>query len=256
LSPEIGELIATMASQNPLWGTERIRGELLKLGIVVSSRSIRRYRRRRHSRPPSQSWPTFLANEAQAIWAGDLFVIQTLTFQTLYVLFFIGHGRRQLVHFEVTANPTAAWVWRQLIEATPWNSKPHYLIRDRDRVWGADFSQRTTGLRIKSLRTSIQAPRTNSIAERWVRTVRRECLDHLIPLSERHLSAILTEFVHYYNHDRPHRSLGLQAPSGRSGAGRAELLCALSSADSITSTSGQLDLDRVLPPDTLRATYP
>src|SRR6266851_1892910 len=182
LSPQIQELIATMSRDNRLWGTERIRGELLKLGIVVSSRSIRRYRRRRHSRPPSQSWRTFLANHAHSIWAADLFVVQTLSFQTLYVLFFIRHGRRQLVHFEVTTHPTAAWVWRQLIEATPWNRKPGYLIHDRDRVWGADLGGRTSGLGIKSLRTPIQAPRANSIAERWVRTVRRECLDHLIPL--------------------------------------------------------------------------
>jgi putative transposase len=212
LSPEVRELIATMANENPLWGTERIRGELLKLGILVSSRSIRRYRRRRHSRPPSQSWRTFLANHAQAIWAADLFVVQTLTFQTLYVIFFISHGSRQLVHFEVTAHPTAAWVWRQLIEATPWDRKPRYLIHDRDRVWGADFGQRASGLAIKSLRTPIQAPRANSIAERWVRTARQECLDHLIPISERHLRRVLAEFVDYYNHDRPHRSLGLQAP--------------------------------------------
>jgi hypothetical protein len=185
LSPEIRELIATMASQNPLWGTEQIRGELLKLGIVVSSRSIRRYRRRRRSRPPSLSWRTFLANHAQAIWAADLFVVQTLTFQTLYVLFFMSHGRRQLVHFQVTAHPTAAWTSRQLIEATPWNRKPRYLIHDRDRVWGSDFGERTSGFGIKSLRTPIQAPRANAIAE----------------------------FVHYNNHDRPHRSLGLEAPS-------------------------------------------
>jgi putative transposase len=212
LSLEIRELIATMASANRLWGTERIRGELLKLGIVVSSRSIRRYRRPRSSRPPSQSWRTFLANHAQAIWAADLFVVQTLTFQTLYVIFFISHRSRQLVHFEVTAHPTAAWVWRQLIEATPWDRKPRYLIHDRDRVWGADFGQRASGLAIKSLRTPIRAPRANSIAERWVGTARRECLDHLIPISERHLRWVLAEFVDYYNHDRPHRSLGLQAP--------------------------------------------
>lgn len=164
---------------------------------MVSSRSIRRYRRRRQSRPPSQSWRTFLANHAQAIWAADLLVVQTLTFQTLYVIFFISHGSRQLVHFEVTANPTAAWVWRQLIEATPWDRKPRYLIHDRDRVWGADFGQRASGLAIKSLRTPIQAPRANSIAERWVRTARRECLDHLIPISERHLRWVLAEFVDY-----------------------------------------------------------
>ena len=224
LSPEVRELIATMANENPLWGTERIRGELLKLGILVSSRSIRRYRRRRHSRPPSQSWRTFLANHAQAIWAADLFVVQTLTFQTLYVIFFISHGSRQLVHFEVTAHPTAAWVWRQLIEATPWDRKPRYLIHDRDRVWGADFGQRASGLAIKSLRTPIRAPRANSIAERWVGTARRECLDHLIPISERHLRRVLVEFLNYYNHDRPHRSLGLQAPFPSSPSSQGEII--------------------------------
>jgi transposase InsO family protein len=203
-----------MAQQNPLWGTERIRGELLKLGIVVSARSIRRYRRGRRSRPPSQSWRTFLANHAQGIWAADLFVVQTLTFQTLYVLFFISHARRDLLHFEVTTHPAAAWVWRQLIEATPWNRKLRYLIHDRDRVWGADFGQRSSRLGITTLRTPIRAPRANAIAERWVRTARRECLDHLIPISERHLRLLLGEFVRYYNRDRPHRSLDLRAPFG------------------------------------------
>jgi transposase InsO family protein len=215
LSPEVRELIATMASEDPLWGTERIRGELLKLGIVVSSRSIRRYRRRRQSRPPSQSWRTFLANHAEAIWAADLFVVQTLTFQTLYVIFFISHGSRQLVHFEVTAHPTAAWVWRQLIESTPWDRKPRSLIHDRDRVWGADFGQRASGLAIKSLRTPIRAPRANSIAERWVRTSRRECLDHLIPIRGHHQRRVLAEFVDYYNRDRPHRRLNLEPPKLR-----------------------------------------
>jgi putative transposase len=158
LTAEIRELIATMASENPLWGTERIRGELLKLGIVVSSRSIRRFRRRRHSRPPSQSWRAFLANHAQTIWAADLLVVQTLTFQTLYVIFFISHGSRQLVHFEVTAHPTAAWVWRQLIEATPWDRKPRFLIHDRDRVWGADFSRRSAGWESRACRHRSRRP--------------------------------------------------------------------------------------------------
>ena len=113
LKPEVRVLIATMAHKNPHWGTERIRGELLKLGIAVSARSIRRHRRRGPSRPPSQSWRTFLANHAQAIWAADLFVVQTLTFQTLYLLFLISHDRRRLLHFNVTAHPTAAWVYLQ-----------------------------------------------------------------------------------------------------------------------------------------------
>jgi len=212
VSPEVRVVIATMAGQNLHWGAERIRGELLKLGIAVSARSIRRYRRRGPARPPSQSWRTFLTNHAQAIWAADLFVVQTLTFQTLYVLFLISHDRRRLLHFDVTAHPTAAWVWRQMIEATPWGQHPKYLIHDRDRVYGADFASRLVGLGIESVRTPVQSPRANSIAERVVRTLRRECLDHILALSERHLKAVLTEFVTYYNQDRPHRSLGLETP--------------------------------------------
>jgi len=116
----VRDLIVTMSRDNQLWGTERIRGELLKLGIVVSNRSIRRYRWRGPRRPPSQTWRTFLSNHAHHLWAADLLTVPTLTFKTLYVLVFIAHGRRQLVHVHVTANPTAAWVWRQVIEATPW----------------------------------------------------------------------------------------------------------------------------------------
>ena len=120
LSPELRNLIATMSRENRLWGTERIRGELLKLGVVVSSRSIPRYRWRGPARSPSQTWHTFLRNHAHHLWAADLLTVPTLTFKTLYVLVFIAHGRRELVHVKVTANPTAAWVWRQIIEATPW----------------------------------------------------------------------------------------------------------------------------------------
>ncbi len=201
-----------MAGENPHWGTERIRGELLKLGIAVSARSIRRYRRRGPARPSSQSWRTFLANHAHAIWAADLFVVQTLTFQTLYVLFLISRDRRRLLHFNVTAHPTAAWVWRQLIEATPWGQQPKYLIHDRDRVYGADFATKLAGLGIESVRTPVRAPRANAIGERVVRTLRRECLDHILPLSERHVRAVLAEYASYYNQDRPHRSLHLETP--------------------------------------------
>jgi hypothetical protein len=131
---EVRDLIATMSRDNPLWGTERIRGELQNLGIAASAGSIRRYRWRRPARPPSQTWRTFLANHAAQIWAADLFTVPTLTFRTLFVLFFITHDRRELVHCRVTAHPTAAWVWRQLVEATPWNRRPTYLLRDRDAV--------------------------------------------------------------------------------------------------------------------------
>jgi hypothetical protein len=116
-----------MSQENPLWGAERVRGELLRLGIAVSTRSIRRYRWRSAPRSPSQTWATFLRNHARAIWAADLLTVPTLTFKTLYVLFFIAHGRRELVYFQVTAHPTAAWVWRPHIKATPWGRQPPYL---------------------------------------------------------------------------------------------------------------------------------
>ena len=212
LSPEVRDLIARMSRENPLWGTERIRGELLKLEIVVSACSIRRYRWRRPPRPPSQTWRTFLANHAAQIWAADLFTVPTLTFRTLYVLFFITHDRRELVHVRVTAHPTAAWVWRQLINATPWGRQPSYLLRDRDRVYGTDFVRRARALGIETLLTPFRAPRANAIAERVVRTFRNECLDHFIIVNEAHLHAVLTEFVAYYNTERPHRSLGLTPP--------------------------------------------
>ena len=212
LSGEVRDLIARMARENPTWGSERIRGELRKLGIAVSKRSVQQYRRRGPARPPSQSWRTFLANHRPDIWAADLFTVQTLAFKTLYVLLFITHGRRELVHVNVTAHPTAAWVWRQLIEATPWGRTPRYLLRDRDAVYGGDFVPRARRLGVKTLLSPIRAPRANAIAERVIGTLRRECLDQLIIVNERHLRAILAEFVRFYNAQRPHRTLRLETP--------------------------------------------
>ena len=131
---------------------------LLKLGIVVSNRSIRRYRWRGPRREHSQSWRTFLRDQLQGIWAADLFVVQTIGFRTLYVLFFISHGRRELIHFNVTASPTAAWIWRQLIEATAWSRQPRHLIHDRDKVYGADFGAKLAPLRSKISRHPIGRP--------------------------------------------------------------------------------------------------
>jgi transposase InsO family protein len=211
LSPEVRELIARMSTENPLWGSERIRGELLKLGIIVSKRSIRRYRLRPPPRP-SQTWRTFLRNHAHTTWAADLFTVQTLAFRTLYVLLLITHERRELVHVNVTAHPTAAWVWRQVVEATAWGRRPRHLVRDRDAVYGGDFAARAEGLGIETVLTPVRAPRANAIAERVVRTLRNDCLDHVIPLSEAHLRAVVAEYVRYYNQERPHRSLGLEPP--------------------------------------------
>jgi transposase InsO family protein len=182
---------------------------------VVSNRSIRRYRWRGPRHPSSQTWRPFLASHAHHLWAADVFTVPTLTFKTLYVLVFIAHGRRELVHVNVTASPTAAWVWRQLIEATPWGNKPHHLLHDRDTVYGRDFRQRTLRFGIDSIATPVRAPRANAVVERVIGTLRRECLDHVIVLDEQHLASVLTEFVRYYNVERPHRTLGLQTPEQR-----------------------------------------
>ena len=155
-----------MARDNPRWGSERIRGELLKLGIAVSKRSIQRYRRRGPARPPSQTWRTFLANHARASGRRTCCTVQTLTFKTLYVLVLIAHGRRELVHVAVTAHPAAAWVWRQVVEATAWGRRPRFLLRDRDAVYGGDFGSRLAALGVEQLLTPVRAPRANAVAER------------------------------------------------------------------------------------------
>ncbi len=212
LSREVRELIARISHENPRWGTERVRGELLKLGVVVSNRSIRRYRWRKPRSVGSQRWRTFLSNQLHGIWAADLFVVQTLTFRTLYVFFFIRHQRRELLHFNVTVSPTAAWIWQQLLEATPWRRQPSFLIHDRDAVYGGDFDRQLASLGIAGVRTPPRAPKANAIAERLAGTLRRECLDHIIVLNEGHLVRVLREFAAYYNLDRPHRSLDLAPP--------------------------------------------
>ena len=188
VSAEVRQLIATMAGDNSGWGAERIRGELRKLGMVVSKRSIRRYRWRRAPRPPTRTGRTFLTNHRPRIRAADFLAVQTLTLRTLYVLVFVAHDRREIVHINVTSSPTAAWVWRQLIAATPWGQAPRYLLRDRDAVDGRGFVERARRLGISTLLTPIRAPRANAVAERLVGTLRRECLD-VIVVNERHLRA-------------------------------------------------------------------
>jgi putative transposase len=214
LSPEIRLLIQRLARDNPRWGSVRIQGELRKLGFEVSAESVRCYRRSALRRPPSQSWRTFLRNHAPHIWAADFFTVPTVTFHTLYVFFFITHHRRRIVHLNVTAHPTAEWVWRQLIAATPWGEQPRYLIRDRDRSYSAAFIPRAARIGIQTILTPVQAPKANAIAERLVGTLRRECLDHLIVVNEQHLRRVLQEYAAHYNRGRPHRSLGLETPTG------------------------------------------
>ena len=212
---ELRELILRLARENPRWGALRIVGELRALGFSVSARTVRRYRGQARRKPPSQSWRTFLRNHAPEIWAVDLFTVQTIAMRTFYVVVFIAHERRRIVHVNVTRHPTAAWVWRQLIEATPWSQQPRYLIRDRDRCYGAGFIAKARGLGIRTVLTPVHAPNANAVAERVIGTLRRECLDHVIVVNERHLRRVLREYVGHYNRIRPHRSLALDSPDGR-----------------------------------------
>jgi transposase InsO family protein len=206
------QLIRRMAAENPLWGQVRIMAELLKLGYAVSPRTVKRYMRRPWSGTPSPGWREFLAQHAKDIWACDFLTVRTLTFQTLYVFFLIHHATREIIHIQVTRHPTAAWTAQQIVNACFEREPPKYLIRDRDSIYGVGFSRRTTSLGIREVRTPVRAPKANSIAERFVGTLRRECLDHMFIFNERHLQRIVEEFVGYYNHQRPHRSLHHRPP--------------------------------------------
>ncbi len=214
INPEARALILRTAAENRRWGAVRIQGELRALGHDLSSETVRRYRRLALRRPPSPSWRTFLRNHRHEIWAADFLTLPTLTLKTVYVFFLISHGRRRIEHVNVTSHPTADWVWRQLIEATPWGKHPRFLIRDRDRAYGGAFIARAKRIGIKTVLTPVHAPKANAVAERLVGTLRRECLDHIISLSEQHVRSVLAEYVRYYNSTRPHRTLALETPEG------------------------------------------
>ncbi len=176
LSTEVRALIARISKENPLWGSERIRGELLKLGIVVSNRSIRRYRWRRIPSGDHQRWRTFLSNQLRGIWAADLFLVHTVSYRILCVFFLLRHDRREWIHFNVATSPTAAWIWRQVVEATPLGRQPTFLIHDRDADYGLDFDERLANLGITGVRTPLRAPK----GERYWRADRS---DHSIRVS-------------------------------------------------------------------------
>ena len=212
---ELQALIKKLARENPRWGAPCLVGELQALGFDVSDRTVRRYRHAARNRPPSQRWHPFLRNHAPKIWATDLFSVQTVTFRTLYVQVVISHDRRRIEHWNVTRHPRAAGIWQQLLAATAWGRQPRFLIRGRDRCFGGDFVARAAGIGITTILTPVRAPNANAIAERVIGTLRRECLDPLIVINERHLRRILDEYVQHYNTMRPHRSLGLDAPEGR-----------------------------------------
>ena len=175
------DLIQRMSKENPLWGASRIHGELLMLGFEVAQSTVSKYMVRRRN-PPSQPWKTFLRNHAEAIAAIDMCVVPTLTFDRLFAFLVLGHGRRQLLWFEVTRHPTAEWLARQITEAFPWTSAPAYLVRDNDRAYGHVFTSRVRAMGIRDRPISPGSPWQNGIAERLIGTLRRECLDQMAHL--------------------------------------------------------------------------
>jgi len=205
-----------MATENPLWGAERIRGELLKLGICVAKDTIRTYLRRvRPSHAPAQDWNTFLKNHVKDTWACDFLPVIDLVFRTVYVFFIIELSSRRVVHFGVTRHPTDTWVAQQLREATPYGQAPRFLIRDNDRKFGSEFRSVGKASGIEVLHTPYRAPRANAICERFLGSVRRECLDHLLILSEGQLYRVLKEYVAFFNGARPHQGIDQQIPVRR-----------------------------------------
>jgi transposase InsO family protein len=202
-----------MAAANPLWGAERIRGELRKLDIRVAKWTVQKYMRA--ARPPrraGQRWATFLRNHAPDIWACDFLPVTDALFRPLYAFFVIALGSRRVVHVGVTRHPTDAWVAQQLRQATPFDQRPRWLIRDNDRKYGQAFAgvAATSGIAVE--RTAYRAPKENAVCERFLGSVRRECLDHVLVLGEAHLRRLLRDYASYFNGERPHQGLQQRIP--------------------------------------------
>ena len=206
-------LIRQMAKDNRLWGAERIRGELLKLGLRVCKRTIQKYIREVRTKPPrGQTWSTFLRTHAGQIWACDFLQVTDLFFRPLFAFFLVELKSRRVIHVGVTRSPTDAWTAQQIREATPYGHAPKYLIRDNDSKFGSCFAHVAATSGIKILKTPYHAPRANAICERFLRSVRQECLDHLLILHERQLQRVLNAYVAYFNQARPHQGIGQQIP--------------------------------------------
>jgi putative transposase len=215
---DLRALIRRMACENPTWGQERIANELwLKLGLRVSPRTVRKYMPTRVDRGPgrrmpSQRWRTFVRNHAHAMVACDFCVVITATFRILYVFVVIEHTSRRLLHVNVTAHPTAPWTLQQLRDAIPPDHTYRFLIHDRDAIFSQQLDQGVQNLGLRVLKTPVRSPQANALCERLLGTLRRECLDFLIPLTEHHLQCLLHEWAQHYNTGRPHMTLGPGMP--------------------------------------------
>ena len=203
-----------IAAANPLWGAPRIHGELGKLGIEVSERTVSRLVRRPR-RPPSQTWRTFLTNHVAALGSIDFFTVPTVTGRVLFVFVVLLHHRRRIVHFNITEHPTAAWTAQQVIDAFPHDAAPRWLVRDRDAIYSAAFRQRVAGMGIEEVLSAPSSPWQNPFAERLIGSIRRDCLNHVVVFGEQHLRRVLTGYFAYYHGSRTHLSLAKDAPTPR-----------------------------------------
>jgi len=211
---DVRELIRRMSRENPLWGAPRIHGELLKLGIEVGETSVGKYMVRGR-KPPSQTWRTFLENHVKTLVSIDFFTVPTIRFQILYVFLVLAHDRRRILHFGVTAHPTAEWTAQQLREAFPWDAAPRYLLRDRDRIFGDEFKKQVKDMGIQEVLSAPRSPWQRAYIERQIGTLRRECLDHMIVFNEASLYRHVKLFIAYYHESRVHLSLAKDTPEPR-----------------------------------------
>jgi len=211
IDQELLELIRTMSRDNVGWGAPRIHGELRTLGIDVSQSTVAKYMVR-YRKPPSQAWRTFLDNHVEDLVSVDFFTVPTATFRVLYVFVVLRHDRREVVHFNVTHNPTAQWTAQQIVEAFPFDSAPRYLLRDRDSIYGEQFRRRVKSFGIEEIRTAPRSPWQNPYVERLIGSIRRECLNHVIVLNEVHLRRLRKSYFVYYHEARTHLSLAKQCP--------------------------------------------
>ena len=211
---DVRSLIRAMSRDNPLWGAPRIHGELLKLGIALGESSVSKYMVR-HRKPPSQTWRTFLDNHVKTMVSVDFFTVPTIRFQVLYVFLVLAHDRRRILHFAVTAHPTAEWTAQQIKEAFPWDTAPRYLLRDRDRIFGKEFVDQIKAMGIKQVLSAPRSPWQRAYVERIIGTIRRECLDHVIVFGELSLYRHLQSFVDYYHRSRTHLGLEKDSPESR-----------------------------------------
>jgi putative transposase len=214
VSSEIRTLISNMAATNPFWGAPRVHGELLKLGYEISERTVSRLMPK-NDKKPSQTWTTFLRNHVGQMVSIDFFTVATVRLHVLYVFVILAHDRRRVLHFNVTEHPTAVWAAQQIIEAFPEDRAPRYLLRDRDGIYGHCFTTRIEGMGIEQVRITARSPWQNCYVERAIGSIRRECLNHMIVLSEQHLRRILKSYFRYYHESRTHLSLSKDAPESR-----------------------------------------